>query len=425
MAKKHKHRNQDFKINAARHKNEVLAKLRYYFDQWSGGKTFNLLPEKHIDFIYKGRFTSYKIEATPETDISKDELLKFKKLFDLLISKIPAKIFPIDLAPIPMQDFLSYYHTILMYVMTIAPEDFNTAPTIKERFALFTGMHEETQRLNLGMVNMALNIMAAAFSDPSEVYYIIEIKLITGMDKDNANYFSIQINTLKPDVTEFDIDGERRKAFRLGKPFPNGKIDWIKVKPPDTGVMKWQSKLDVYIQAHAIRRMYERLDLLTTESARTDLYFTFLFETEPIFENNILLIPYKVVTQTIGYFKGDISDGKIILRTFLFLTNEGTPEARRLKEIAGLSKIDISYWKIDTLRNFVESDIAGSPVLRKLFTDAGCGALFDLQFDEEDAYSGRIQLAGNIENYLGMGKANADDATNTTVKNVFPRMETD
>ncbi len=68
-----------------------------------------------------------------------------------------------------------------------------------------------------------------------------------------------------------------------------------------------------------------------------------------------------------------------------------------------MGKADIKYWNIDKLRNFVQSDIASNPSIKKMFIEAGCGDLFNLSIEGSDVYSGKIHLANAMLKYLGKG----------------------
>ena len=51
----------------------------------------------------------------------------------------------------------------------------------------------------------------------------------------------------------------------------------------------------------------------------------------------------------------------IFVRTFLFLTMQGTPEAKCLREKLGLSRSDIEYYKLDHFFTLSHSDLGLDP----------------------------------------------------------------
>ena len=101
--------------------------------------------------------------------------------------------------------------------------------------------------------------------------------------------------------------------------------------------------------------------------------------------------------------KGDIIGDKLVIRTFLFLTNNGTPEGKKLHNLIGLQKADKEFLKIDKLSTFVNSDIKENEKLKALFCEAGCGDLFQLDktvLDRSDKKE--ITCAEYLTQYLGM-----------------------
>ncbi|MEH6309104.1 hypothetical protein RYH73_25865 [Olivibacter sp. CPCC 100613] len=83
----------------------------------------------------------------------------------------------------------------------------------------------------------------------------------------------------------------------------------------------------------------------------------------------------------VGYFVITPHDGKWVVRTFLFLTNDGTPEGRKLADLTDWQRMDRKYLMVDRMDAFLAYNISGDAGLRKLFVKAGCGSL--LRFAEE------------------------------------------
>jgi hypothetical protein len=119
-----------------------------------------------------------------------------------------------------------------------------------------------------------------------------------------------------------------------------------------------------------------------------------------------LLFEYRFFGKKTGYFKGDIIDGKLILRTFLFLTNNGTPEGEKLHDNTGIEKQDKIYLTIDKLSTFINSDIADNPKLKNIFIKAGCSSIFEI---DKSLYMPPTEekektIAAFIVQYLGLDK---------------------
>lgn len=96
----------------------------------------------------------------------------------------------------------------------------------------------------------------------------------------------------------------------------------------------------------------------------------------------------------------DIIDEKIVLRTFLFLTNNGTPEGEKLHEHTGIMKEDKMYLTIDKFSSFIHSDIKYNDHIKDIFIKAGCQSLFEVDKEVYLANGEEKALANLIENYL-------------------------
>ncbi|MDE2507794.1 MAG: hypothetical protein KGM43_11330 [Planctomycetota bacterium] len=77
----------------------------------------------------------------------------------------------------------------------------------------------------------------------------------------------------------------------------------------------------------------------------------------------------------LGYLVVHVLPQGILIKTFLFLTMHGTPEAEMLKEKLGLLRVDIERYQLDQLDTLAFSDIADDPLLSKVFRECGCGHL--------------------------------------------------
>ena len=97
---------------------------------------------------------------------------------------------------------------------------------------------------------------------------------------------------------------------------------------------------------------------------------------------------------------GSVIDDKVLIRTFLFLTMQGTPESRLLHDRLGARRHEIERLRLDELATFLDTDLADDPELTRIFTDCGCGHLFHLRkIWRRDAYK-KWQHAQRIREYL-------------------------
>ena len=71
----------------------------------------------------------------------------------------------------------------------------------------------------------------------------------------------------------------------------------------------------------------------------------------------------------------------MVFRTFLFITNSGTPEGERLDHELRVGKIEKEFLRIDTLSAFVRTDMTLDARVVGVFKRVGLGHLCDLDPD--------------------------------------------
>jgi hypothetical protein len=402
MTKKRKQKQgiHDQKIIAARHKNEFMARLKYYIDLWLGKGSFDMLPEVDKRVIYKMRYTSMRLAPAPGIALKAGLLDKMKSTLHAFMNITRYNTPAGD--SISFYEFNIYYMTVHHGIGSLLQLEDSGMKELKERYHRFIAWDKDALKWANRNLDLISFILGNLYSTPDKKYYWFDIRDYFGSKEGAGNYKILEIHTQEPVVTEIEVNDDRRPAYKLGYPALHTGIKWFRVKPPDAGVIKWQKEYEVYIQAHALQRIMERIDCITESHVVMQIFFS-LFDPDIIYENGRMLLAYDFESQSrIGYFVADVVEGKLLLRTFLFITNEGTPEARKLAEISGLCKLDVKYWKIDKLSTFLKSDIVLKPEIKKIFMDAGCGGLFNLSLEGPDIYSGKLHVADQMMRYLAI-----------------------
>ncbi|MCW8310193.1 MULTISPECIES: hypothetical protein [Sphingobacterium] len=213
----------------------------------------------------------------------------------------------------------------------------------------------------------------------------------------------IRLRRLKNKLDKQEIDGITRPIVAIGDAsvFVGDWTQWIQFDPARfsiTHISDAEAK-PLYIQHHALNRFEERT---YSPKGYVQVYLakTFIYNTpEVIVYRGQVLIACYCARHKIGYFLVSYHGDKWVIRTFLFLTNEGTPEGTKLKELVGLEKEDAKYLMIDRVTAFLDYDIEHDQRLRELFETAGCGSLFGyikLFVRPEDS----VKNSASIANYL-------------------------
>jgi hypothetical protein len=140
----------------------------------------------------------------------------------------------------------------------------------------------------------------------------------------------------------------------------------------------------VYVQSHALERLRERLSPVRAHHAHMWLCLSFAQPSVFSSSSGGPMLAYRIAGQTLGYLPLSIEKGKVVVKTFLFLSCSATVQGRRLGELLGIGRTDSEYLALHTLSAFAETDILDSAWFRGKLTEAGCGALlrdFSVFFD--------------------------------------------
>jgi hypothetical protein len=200
----------------------------------------------------------------------------------------------------------------------------------------------------------------------------------TNIGKVQATANTIFVHSFKPITDKVIIEGNKREIIAVKRFVPRGISLQVKFKPSAIGLQyKTDDPLPLYIQQHALQRLHERLGL-QANNVHAHLFFS-LFD-QPVnyvLSNGCTLIEFNMYEYKVGYLVTILHDDKLVIRTFLFLTNDGTPEGRKLRALTGLAKRDKKYLEIDKLSTFTAYRIHEDEELSALFREAGCGSLLD------------------------------------------------
>ena len=294
--------------------------------------------------------------------ISKAELKKVHHLYQRLLREENIDLSDKMLSLLEL-NILSVY----MFVIHNVVEGEQRKKTLCE----FPGAEYDCESLELLFLahNKALLVkLISALTDVSQKIFCITLKKEGGI----CEYIP-EVSAFLPIIKSISINGIRRPIYKLGLPSNANVHEWAKVDISLLGdhYSGEKKELDVYIQAHALKRMEERLDGMGALSRNFMLAITFphLKFLEPY--KGYLLIPIEPGGVRVGYLFCNVIDEMLVIRTFLFITHSATPEGDRLKKFTGLNRLDISYWKIDRLSTLFKIDKEHWPELLRLFELVG------------------------------------------------------
>lgn len=306
--------------------------------------------------------------------------------------------------------FLSAYETQLLFLIFLGlSEEFTELYSIHDPRTI----HAEEMKDRM-MKEFALELMSnyltmlSRLSRPDLKVFSSDLHFVRSPNPCRPVEIHITVYAATPELIHLPIQGVRRPVFRLGLSASQKEYLWQEVDTEKlAGMYRGKlSKLPVYMQSHALRRMKERLDLLDQPALNYTLWDSCSSEGTGFVYKTCYLIPVYVHEIRVGYFAGSIIDNKLVLRTFLFITHSATPEGDKLNELTGLGKSDIKYWRIDRLSTFMQVDKDEYPELLELMDRAGLddlGSLRNKTFDTDSLQS--VNLNG-LTDYIAKGYQN-------------------
>ena len=140
-----------------------------------------------------------------------------------------------------------------------------------------------------------------------------------------------------------------------------GNPSHVTWNPEELGVGPGDRDLPVFVSEHAISRLDERIALFKDSGFLHRMMFDALDEPKlkPTEGADGFLVEAGRRTK-LGLFslssRCTYADF-VFVKTFLFLTMQGTPEAKCLRQKLGLSRKDIEYFKLDNFYTLACSDL--------------------------------------------------------------------
>ncbi|MEI6297611.1 MAG: hypothetical protein WCO84_08325 [bacterium] len=185
--------------------------------------------------------------------------------------------------------------------------------------------------------------------------------------------FEVSICSKQNKEEKITLDGETRRIYPV---MWGNKESVISAKLNISLIGQGDKELPVYVQSHVLHRLEERLPQVPL--LQYWLYKS-IMEPKIAYVDGNYLIEYRANRYKLGYLPISIIDEKVIVRSFLFLTMQGTPEAKLLRQKLNLIRHNIENLKLDDLSQFVTTDIFDDPDLKKVLIECGCEDLSKLR----------------------------------------------
>lgn len=392
MSKKIKHkkarsRGPDKKETEAIQKKLFLKSLKNLMEVLGIGDFYSEIPLAQKKQITRTRFRNFRIEVEDGAQVNRQDLHFFKGITSYFL-KNASVAFGSDPQSISLNDYFSTGYTFMSFFGNIDPSSFECAGQLKEAAKEFEDfMKKEDNPFSLYLAKLIHGLLFFS-SRPDRLLYSTKmgtIKLYSG-GKIIGLSVCLYFRSDKPKKCQIILEKKKRVAYRVGVPGQSKEnIEWVKV-PHNLLVSNYSGKheqLDMYIQSHALHRFDERIrGLDTEESLGLSLNYSLCDPTIVEYKDGSGLLEFTLRDKKFGYFVFTIIDNMLVIRTFLFLTNSGTPEGKKIDKLMGVRKIDKQYLELDTAYAFMHTDLLNSPWLCDLLVKAGCEQLCDLATDD-------------------------------------------
>ncbi|MBN2350661.1 MAG: hypothetical protein JXJ22_17625 [Bacteroidales bacterium] len=373
--KKKKHPQHAKQIEAEQRK-AFFRNIRRILKLYGCEDVYPLIPDSELKLLYLTRFRQPRLKPAEGHDICLEDLRIMRILLSRYFKEQMVEMTPKGIS-VSLMDHFTLNHTLFILRKNLMEEEIPGWEKIVNKFDQCVDLVEAVKWLPR-MSHIVCDSIAITISNLEQNLFWIKLKF-DSVDYDGAGkYLNLDVYTAKPEVISYHIEGKKRLLYRVGWGSPEKDVQWSSMQLKSLNIINLCSELPlpVYIQSHALHRLYERIDCYFPGYLQYHLYRSLENPVVINFEGRIL-IEYIMYGIKYGYLVAECIDGFILIRTFLFITNNGTPEGKKLAEISGLKKLDKKYWAIDKLSTFYASDIENNEELKALFTEAGCNTLFE------------------------------------------------
>jgi hypothetical protein len=341
-----------------------------------GEEKFALIPPRVLLAIADLHPPRLRVKAEPYSNISKTMVVKYNSLFAEFINEHTIETdFGDD---IKFDWYYSEGLTLLNYLHVLSDHHFANAVEVKEALKEYLPGSDFHQKM--GKILEIIVSDANVFLSEADKYLIQANIWDTAHSNMMTQCNTIYIDQYAPKKGEIDVDGHSRKIFKLGWILEEAEWTFCNIQPAQLGFKGKGAdvSIPVVFQQHLIDRLQERIDL-TPGLMQYAMFQTFLDpKIRYVKRASSSLVPYKLADQKLGYFVCKWCDNHILLSTFLFLTNDGTPEGKKLQKLLLLQKADKQYFKIDSMPHFNSYNFANNDQLSQIFKEAGCGSLLKI-----------------------------------------------
>lgn len=344
------------------------------------------------------QFRSVNIKAEKDSGISESIILEIKKALLHYLQSTKITLDGID-EKFTMYDLLTAGQTLWQTARFTTENE--TWKAILEKINPLKKYFEESEK------NHHVNILLHYLQDLVEKYSSVDkyfLWVTWKMDYKSFQYYNIYtVHRQVCNRKNVIIDNRSRPVYRVGYAYNYTGVEWASVSgkllTPFINNVDNDRDYPVYIQSHALERTKERLCPIPHYQM---LIYTSLKQCEMTKSTGgNLLFAVKFAQCKLGYLLTDFTGDEILIRSFLFITNSGTPEGRAFNERLRVETYSKKYFGLDSLPLFMITDICIDPFFSSVLNECGCDGLVKLKkyvsHTRDDKFSENLRRILDLE----------------------------
>jgi hypothetical protein len=367
---------------------------------------FRNLPKKESMALLMARFHPPRIDPAEGTRVPRRVMEQVRKQFSILLKAFTLPVMP-GYDSVSLEDFSTAGYALAAHSKLKLPRSSGALLSMLEQLRPFSQYMDSSNDECMRWLKLAATAACMSINRVNQTMYLPTPRF----DSHRLGLalqcrVSMRICPVKPESRVVSMDGKPRPACRIGLAVAGAGIRWAATTPAELGSTSDFADLPMQacIQSHALSRLRERLDTCNLGTIHSELFFAFEKKQFAPLANNRALAAFEVFGEKVGYLLVEIVDGAAVVRTFLFITNSGTPEGTRLDHELRVGKMEKEYLQIDRLSAFVKTDLPQDQRVRNVFERVGLGHLCRLDpklFGSREPNA--TGYAKDFVKYMGLG----------------------
>ncbi|TCC99940.1 hypothetical protein [Pedobacter psychroterrae] len=297
-----------------------LKQLKIACEKMVGKGSFDMFSALCKNRMTSNRLPALKLKLSGDHNIDPSEFKRYNDLFVSQLNKLT--ITTLTGETMTLGQYLREAMTLVCYSEIV--HELGSANTTKVR-AAFEGYQRLTFTQPLLDLMQLIYRFSTLMSDLSASVLEYELNPVFAFGGDSENNHII-IRLIKSRAISIKLDGTKREVIPLQWPNYRGNVTPVSVSPISIGLKHPKESLPVYIQRHALRRLSERIGIVSglLHQALVDC-FKEDKQIRNLTQGGNSLVEFNIYDQKLGYLVCLVHEEMIVIRTFLFLTNDGTP----------------------------------------------------------------------------------------------------